>query len=90
MTFRLPGISSCGLQCSRPLQGESLEEKAIKAIGVADRGDLQSESFFLLSGDDSPEGKGSSDLIIVFSESLRPPVSRSADLLPQETCVSTL
>jgi len=88
--LRFPRISSRGLQCSRPLQGESSEEKAIQAIGVAGRGDLQSESFFLLSGDDSSEGKGSSDLIIVFSESSRPPVSRSVERSPQETCVSTL
>jgi len=64
--------------CSAP-GGGSLEEKAIQAAGVADRDDLQSESFFLLSGDDPSEGKGSSDLIIVFSELSRPHVSRSVE-----------
>ena len=77
--LRLPRISSRSLQCSKPLQGESSEEKAIQAIGVAGCGDSQSESPFLLSGDDSSKGKESSDLIIVFSKSLRPPVGRSAE-----------
>ena len=91
MALRLPRISSCVLQCSRPLQGESSEEKAIQAVGAADRGNLESGSFPLLSRGDPLKEKGSSDLIIVFSKSAsRPPVNRSAERSLQETCVSTL
>ena len=80
MTSRSPRISSRVLQCSDPLQGESSSEKETQAVDIANCGDLKSYLRFCFIGeDDSPEDKMSSDLIIVFSESSRPPVGRSAE-----------
>ena len=80
MAFRSPRISSRVLQCLEPLQGRSSEEKEIQVVDAANRGDLESYwRFYLLDEDVSPKEKASSDLIIVFSRSSRPPVGRSAD-----------
>ena len=78
MAFGSPRISSRVLQCLEPLQGESKEEKEIQAIDAANRGDFRSFQGLCLLCESLGAGL-SRDLIIVYSESFRPPEGRSAE-----------
>jgi len=76
---RAAQISSRVLQCVEEVQGRSLPQKQKWVADAANRGDLDSESFPLLFENDTFEEIVYRDLIIVFGESLRSHVSRSAE-----------
>jgi len=83
--------SSWVLQCLEPLKGQSQQEKREQAVAIANRGDLETGSFSLILEGDTFGETTHRDLIIVFSKSLRPPVSGSAEWsLQKPPCVSTL
>jgi len=91
VVLELPRTSSRVLQCLEPLKGQSQQEKWKQAVAIANRGELKTESFSLsLLEDDTFGGMTHRDLIIVFSKSLKPPLSGGAECSLQKPYISTL
>jgi hypothetical protein len=92
VVLRLLRISSRFFQYLEPFKGGSQEEKE-RQVDVANCDRLGLKGFPLLDEDDLNEDtpfEVTTDLVIVFSKSLRALVSRGTEQSPQETCILTL